>query len=207
MVQHTYRHTHEPSPNNISKVFKHTHVVFCFLNACSRKSVCFGFYILWGGLILSTILKPNKHISYFSKTCSEHCCINPLAGPQCRYLGHLKQRWKQESLLNRHNIHKEVRYELQIRAFINIEVDRSIKLEELENFEELGKMEVEWSSVLQREGCAFGDYQNIYSVGGAQDECMLVGGNANQKKTRFWQGSSAEPPSAHGYAGGKFPPK
>lgn len=110
-------------------------------------------------------------------------------------------------MLNRHNIHKEVRYELQIRALINIEVDHSVKLEELENSEELGKMEMERSSVLQREGHAFGDYQNIYSVGGAQDECMLVGGNAKQKTTRFGQGSSAKLPAAHGYAGGKFPPK
>jgi len=70
----------------------------------------------------------------------------------------LKDTWRQGGLLNRRSINKEDRYGLQIRGFINTKVDHSIKWEELENLEELGKNEVEQSLILQREGHALGNY-------------------------------------------------
>lgn len=89
----------------------------------------FIFHKFWDELILSIAMKPDMHTLYFSSTSSEHHHINPLAPfqtifpltlPHCLYLRHLKDRWRQQGLLTQiHNIHRRVRYELQIKGFIS----------------------------------------------------------------------------------------
>lgn len=77
-----------------------------------------------------------------SNTCLEHRCLNPPAAAQCLHLGHPRDSWKQQGLLSR-DVHREVKHKLQTRGFINTEEDHSIKWEELEDLEELGKSEGE----------------------------------------------------------------
>lgn len=113
----------------------------------------FLFHRFWDELILSTAMKPDRHTLYFSSTSSEHHHVNPLAAfrsifpltlPQHLYLGHLKDRWRQQTLLKQtYNIYRRTSYQLQIKGFISTVVDHSIEWEELENLEELGKIEAE----------------------------------------------------------------
>lgn len=61
--------------------------------------------------------------------------------PSCRpapAFGTPEGQQEATGLLNR-DVPREVRHKLQIRGFINTEEDHSIKCEELENLEELGK--------------------------------------------------------------------
>ena len=153
--------------------------VFVFLNASSQYSVIFLWALRWIHSKHSPI--PDKCTSCFSNMCLEHHCINPPAfgtpEGQLEATRFAEQRW----YLKRSKIDTHCKSEiLWIQRWVI-----TLNWEKLEKLEELGKTEVEWSSILQEASCACGVYWNTYFVQGlvnAQLESELARGAKKRKK-------------------------
>lgn len=102
-----YHPSPKHTPYQVDGGSKHSWLQYdlCLGCACPKPFI---FHRFWNELMLSTAMKPDKHTLYFSSTSSEHHHINPLAPFQSifpltlpRHLcpGHLKDRWRQQSLL------------------------------------------------------------------------------------------------------------